>query len=55
MAFMQAQAEAAFTNSSPEKQLAGMSGIAGNSLFIKRLEVFDQLNENYGLTMSSFA
>jgi len=32
-----------------------MSGIAGNSLFIKRLEVFDQLNENYGLTMSSFA
>lgn len=54
MAFMQAQAEAAFNSNSTDKGANNIAG-AGSSLFIKRLEVFDQLNENLGLSMSSFA
>ncbi len=39
MAFMQAQAEAAFSSMSPERGVNGPYG--GNALFVKRLEVFD--------------
>ena len=49
MAFMQAQAEAAFT-SSPEKIL----GLSVNSIMIRKMEAFDDMSKNSGLNLVNF-
>jgi hypothetical protein len=49
MAFMQAQAESAFT-SSPEKVL----GLSVNNIFIRKLEAFDETSKNSGLNLKNF-
>ena len=50
MAFMQAQAEAAFTTQSPEKIL----GISVNSIMIRKMEAFDEMSKNSGLNLVNF-